>query len=43
MLVDVMLPKVKFEARDSWEFARDKRFLRASGDKATFDSGMKMP
>lgn len=38
-----MLPTVKFDARDSWELARDKRDLRANGESATFDSGTKRP
>lgn len=43
VFVDAKLPKVKFEARDSCELAREKRALRAIGESVTFESGTKMP
>lgn len=43
MFVDAKLPNVKFDARDSCEFARDKRDLREIGDKDTLLIGTKRP
>lgn len=41
VLVEAKLPSVKFDARDSCE--PERRARREIGDKATFDSGMKIP